>query len=200
MDFRVARRVYRLYQAGTGRSTLTSEIGVCYLATRLGCVTETYEWKICVSEKWGGDEAERQVSRVRQIHDVDIEVLRSVAEALCQANHASDASYAILLDRYISIRTGLAVIDSPDQGTSRAKGEGRGYLNKARVITTYVLIGVLAIVAGLGLLLPGGSAAAAPYVSLLSGLTGIALGWLFRGSESPNGTGVAGKRVSQKII
>jgi len=71
-------------------------------------------------------------------------------------------------------------------GTSAAEPtEHERYLDVRRVrITAFLLVALFAIV-GLVLSKSSSSATATPYVSLLSGLAGIALGWMFAGSGGP---------------
>ncbi|HEY6479636.1 MAG TPA: hypothetical protein VIZ00_06390 [Streptosporangiaceae bacterium] len=51
-----------------------------------------------------------------------------------------------------------------------------------RIVTTIVLVGGLLVVLGLVLFTKTSTSSATPFVSLVSGLAGIALGWMFAGA------------------
>lgn len=64
------------------------------------------------------------------------------------------------------------------------------YLDRARILVTAALVTALFTAVVLSLVLKSVAASATPYVSLLSGLAGIALGWMFAsgaGSGSSSG-------------
>jgi hypothetical protein len=55
-----------------------------------------------------------------------------------------------------------------------------------RIVTTIVLVAGLLIVVGLVLFTKTSTNAATPFISLVSGLAGIALGWMFAGAGNSN--------------
>jgi hypothetical protein len=59
-------------------------------------------------------------------------------------------------------------------------------LDNWRIATTIVLAGGLLVVLGLVLFTSTSSSTAAPFISLVSGLAGIALGWMFSGAGNSN--------------
>lgn len=63
-----------------------------------------------------------------------------------------------------------------------------------RIVTTIVLVAGLLIVVGLVLFTKTSTNAAAPFISLVSGLAGIALGWMFAGAGNSN----LGKRAETR--
>jgi hypothetical protein len=129
----------------------------------------------------GSDEAAGPGSRIDQLLKADMKVIESAAEALARAQ--DESSRTRLQDEYVKIRTELAAIGTPDP---RAKGQDWTFLNWARVIATALLIVVLAAVAVIGVMTKATSDVA-QYVSLLSGLVGIGLGWLFGNVVRPDG-------------
>jgi hypothetical protein len=67
-------------------------------------------------------------------------------------------------------------------------------LDAWRIVTTIVLVAGLLVVVGLILFTKTSTSAATPFISLVSGLAGIALGWMFAGA----GNTYAGKRIATK--
>ena len=55
-----------------------------------------------------------------------------------------------------------------------------------RIFTTIVLVGGLLVVLGLVLFTKTSTSTATPFISLVSGLAGIALGWMFAGAGNSN--------------
>lgn len=129
---------------------------------------------------------EARARYVAEAYKEDIEVIRIAAESLRQAK--TDEEFATRLSQYTDVRTKLAPIDGHDQRESMAKGQDGSFLNIARVMAIVLLIAALTWVAVLGITSTDKGVAAAPYVSLLSGLVGIGLGWLFGNVERSNST------------
>jgi hypothetical protein len=70
------------------------------------------------------------------------------------------------------------------------------FLDKWRIVITLVTVVALFTVVMLILFTGTSASSASPYVSLLSGLAGIALGWMFAGSGAPSRATGRGKSAT----
>lgn len=128
--------------------------------------------------------AERQDRYAAELANLQLEIMKAVmAKAREALEHNEFDVYKSLSSQVFEagyLDPGLSS-ETPEQLTRHERS-----LDGWRIVTTIVLVGGLLIVVGLVLFTKASTNTATPFISLVSGLAGIALGWMFAGAGNSN--------------
>jgi hypothetical protein len=146
---------------------------------------------------------QREADQIRKQREDDLAKLRAEAQSalLLKAKAALDDNkiklFISLSDKAFELaNVGPAVDDGNiDRSPDDVVTPHEKLLDAWRVFTTILLVIALGLIIGVVLLNSTAAKSGTPYVSLLSGLAGIALGWMFASAANPNAAKRSAKRI-----
>jgi hypothetical protein len=146
---------------------------------------------------------QREADQIRKQREDDLAKLRAEAQSalLLKAKAALDDNkiklFTSLSDKAFELaNVGPAVDDGNiDRSPDDVVTPHEKLLDAWRVFTTILLVIALGLIIGVVLLNSTAAKSGTPYVSLLSGLAGIALGWMFASAANPNAAKRSAKRI-----